>query len=992
MEFRILGSLEVSRAGRPVELAGRKQRALLAVFLLNANRVVAGDRLVEILWGDEPPATAVHTLHVHVSQLRKALKEGDSSGRITTQTAGYRLEVDVDELDLTEFEHLVAAGRQALSQGSAGNALEAFERALRLWRGPALAELGSEPFATRERGRLEELRMTALEGRFEAELARGLHTRTITELQPLAAEHPLRQRLQAQLMLALYRSGRQAEASDVFQRLRTRLRDELGMEPGPELQALLRQILTHDSALQVAAGSAKVGNLPVQLTGFIGRKPAVAKLRRLLRDHRLVTLLGVGGVGKTRLALEAASELAGEEHALVWFVDFSSLFDPALLPDTIAATLGITQNASEPIRVTLLERLSVEPALLVLDNCEHLAAGCADTVLELLQGTTSTRFLVTSRQPLQVSGEVTWPVPPMTLPAAGGASIRDALRESEAVQLFDARARAVDIDFSVGAENVEAVVNICRRLDGIPLAIELAAALVRGMSPAEIDDRLGDQFALLSESATAGAPRHRSLGTTLDWSHQMLSERQRILFRRLAIFAGSFDLAAPEAVCRDEVLTRPEIAKILLQLVDRSLVVREGHLNGRTRYRLLETVRAYAREKLHESGERRVVAARHAEHIRDRAEAAWCAYPNTLVQHAELKADIDDIRASLEWCCAEVPALGMQVLGALGFFILNIGYHREGRDWLDKLRAAAHGKVEVPTRTLTIEARLQEAQGDYEMALATVEVALAQSRRDEDRLGEAEAQLEMGGIEINLGRYGQARSRLRKSLALFKQLGERRQIGRVLNEMGLMAWRRGHLHAAQRNFEACLVAVGSDWEAATLAVPVGNLGAVTFDLGDLVRSRSLTEQSLGVAREHGMRPTIAATLGTLGDIELTTGDHAAASRCYSEALELAAELGFGDLVIENMEGLAVVAHVRGDGVAAMRLLGAAAASRARLQLRRKPAREIQVERVAMQEKEAARDSAETDWQLGAALETRDAVRYALGLQGTESAPASALQS
>jgi predicted ATPase/DNA-binding SARP family transcriptional activator len=970
MEFRLLGPLEVSCAGKPVELGGHKQRALLVVLVLNANRVVATDRLVELLWADEPPTTAIHALHVHVSQLRKALKAAGSSARIGTHPAGYQLEVDPDELDITRFEHLVVTGRQALTRNSAQTALAAFDRALNLWRSPALAEFRSEPFAAGERARLEELRISAHEGRFDALLALGLHAKTVVELQSVAAEHPLRQGLQAQLMLALYRSGRQAEASDVFQRLLSRLRDELSMEPGPDLQMLLRQILTHDSALQVAPGSAKVGNLPIQLTDFIGRRQAVAKVRRLLGEHRLVTLLGVGGVGKTRLALEVASQLAAEGLTGVWLVDLSSVLDPARVPDAIAASLGLALQGSMSTRAILVERLSTEPAFLVLDNCEHLVASCAEIVQELLQQTGATRVLATSRQPLQVPGEVTWPVPPLTLPTTGGVFAPDAVRESEALQLFEARARSADTDFELTSENVGAVGSICRGLDGIPLAIELAAAMVRGMSPAEISDRLTDRF----------GPRQRALTGALDWSHQLLSERQQRLFRRLAIFAGSFDLASVEAVCADELIPRSEVADTLLQLVDRSLVARDGETNNRSRYRFLETVRSYAREKLNASGEERNIAATHVAHHRDRAESVWSAYPDTVRAHAELHADIDDFRAAIDWCTSEAPELGMEILGALGYFFLSLGYHREGLEWLHKLRTASGPGGQVPTRTLIIEARMLEVQGDYDAALVAVEVALAQSRRDEDRSYEAEAQLEMGGIEINLGRYGRASARLKRSLALFMQLGERQHAGRVLNELGLMAWRRGRLRAGQRHFEASIAAADRNWDPANLAIPIGNLGAIAFELGELERARSLTEQALGLARRHGMRPTVVAALGTLGDIERKAGDPAAAKRNYSEALDLAAVLGLGDLVIENIEGIALVAHAQGLGARALRLLAAATASRSRLQLPGRPARDFQLDEVVMTERNSGGDVAEADWRLGSGLAIRDAVRYALELQ------------
>ena len=975
-----MGPLEVSCAGRPVQLGGHKQRALLVALVLNANRVVATNRLVEMLWGDEAPTTAVHALHVYLSQLRKALKAAGSRPRIGSHAAGYKLEVDPDELDIARFEHLVVAGREALTRSSAQTALTAFDRALSLWRGPPLADFASESFAAGERARLEELRILAFEDRFDAQLALGLHAEALVELQSVSSEHPLRQRMQSQLMLALYRAGRQAEASDVFQRLRSRLREELGMEPGPELQALLRQILTHDGALQAAPGSARVSNLPIQLTGFIGRGQAVATVRRLLGQHRLVTLLGVGGVGKTRLALEVASQLAAEEPTEVWLVDLSSVLDPARVPDAIGASLGLVTQGTRSTRAIVLERLATEPALLVLDNCEHLVAGCADIVRDLLQQAGATRVLATSRQPLQVPGEVTWPVPPLTLPPAGGISNSDAVRESEAVQLFEARARSADTDFELTGENAAAVVSICRTLDGIPLAIELSAVLVRGMSPSEINDRLTDRFGLLKEGGPGAHPRQRTLAGALDSSHQLLNEPQQVLFRRLAIFAGSFNLACAESVCADDLIPRSEVASIVMQLVDRSLVARDAKMSSASRYRLLETVRSYARQKLSESGEERNVAAKHAAYHRDRAESVWNAHPNAVREHAELNADIDDLRAAINWCCSAAPELGMEMLGALGYFILSLGYHPEALEWLNKLRTTSGPGRQVPTRTLIIEARMREVQGDFDAALAAVEVALAQSRRDEDRSSEAEAELEMGGIEINLGRYRRAGARLKKSLALFTQLGQRRHVGRVLNEMGLMAWHRGRLHAAKRYFESSIAAAGSDSELENLAIPIGNLAAIVFKLGDLDRARSLIEQALGVARLHGMRPTVVAALGTLGDIELKSGNPVAARQHYAEALDLGAVLGLGDLVIENIEGMALVAHAQGLGARALRLLAAAAASRERMQLPGKPARDLQLDEVVRSERIAGGDAAEADWRLGSALVTRDAVRYALELQ------------
>jgi DNA-binding SARP family transcriptional activator/class 3 adenylate cyclase len=474
-EFRLLGPLEARIGDRPLPLGGAKQRALLALLLLNANRVVSRERLIDELWGDNPPETAVTSVQVYVSRLRKLLPPE----ALVTRPPGYLLEVEPESLDLMRFERLLSDARQADSE----RASRLLREALQLWRGEALAEFSSEPFARVEGARLQDLRLAALEERIEADLALGRHTELIGELEQLIVEHPHRERLRAQLMLALYRSGRQAEALEEFRQARATL-DELGIEPGEQLRRLEKQILTHDRTLETPR---RRTNLPAQATPLIGRTRELAEVLELMRANRLVTLTGAGGSGKTSLALEAASRLVGEFPDGIWFVSLASLSDPELVEPTIAQAVGA--------RGELREFLRRKQLLLLLDNLEQLLPDVAPTVAAL-----EANVLATSRERLNVTAEQEYPVP--TLPLA------------DAVALFSRRARQLKPAF----EPDEHVAEIARRLDGLPLALELAAA------PRESADSGTDRRPSRTEqrhphrrsARPAGAATHASCDTRME--------------------------------------------------------------------------------------------------------------------------------------------------------------------------------------------------------------------------------------------------------------------------------------------------------------------------------------------------------------------------------------------------------------------------------------------------------------------------------------------
>ena len=627
MDFRILGPLEILEDGRAVSLGGSKVRPLLALFLIHANERLGVDQLIEALWGEHPPPTATKTVQVHVSRLRKALAAGqgeETNAVVLTRGDGYELVLDPALLDAHRFERLVTEGRSELAAGRARVAISNLEEALGMWRGRPLDDLAYESFAQNEIARLEDLHVVALEHAVDAKLALGRHSEVVAQLEGPVADHPYREGLRAQLMLALYRCDRQADALQAYQDARRVLVDELGIEPGDRLRGLERAILAQDAALappQATDGgdetlSTAPNNLPKQPTSFVGRDSEVSELLEALARTRLLTLIGTGGSGKTRLALKVATDVLGRFTHGAWWIELAPHTDPSFVGQAITSALGVRPLPGEPHLEAARRHLAGRRALVILDNCEHLLAASAAAAAALLAGCENVSVVATSRSPLGLATEVAWRVPSLSLPPEG-----EALGDSDAVRLFIDRATAARPSFPITNETTPVVARICRELDGIPLAIEFAAARRRMLSLERIAAGLADRFHLLTGGAPSALPRQQTLRASVEWSYDLLGPKERILFRRLPVFLGGFSLEAAEGVGASEDLPRPEILDLLAALIDNSLVVVEER-GSVVRYRMLETVREYALEQLVESGGSASVRARHRDFFLVLAETA----------------------------------------------------------------------------------------------------------------------------------------------------------------------------------------------------------------------------------------------------------------------------------------------------------------------------------------------------------------------------------
>ncbi|WP_199432107.1 AfsR/SARP family transcriptional regulator [Qaidamihabitans albus] len=943
MRFGVLGPLAVWTAdGREVRVPEAKVRALLANLLLREGRPVPADRLADDLWGERLPGNPLNTLQTKVSQLRRALEAVQPGARalVVYRSPGYLLRVEDEALDVRRFRALVAQAR-ACDDARARAAL--LTDALALWRGPALADFANEPFAAPAVQRLEEERLTAIEERAEARLALGEHGVLAGELGDLLPANPYRERLRALHLRALYRAGRQSEALASYAEYRRRLADELGLEPGPELAALHQAILRHDPALGGPGddGSAQLRtNLPASLTELVGRADAVREVRALLGTARLVTLTGPGGVGKTRLALETASGLAGTVRDGVFLVELAGLErhtgagsaaggDPAhRLAEAVVSALGVREAPSPGTPAALPDRLADalqgKEMVLVLDNCESLVEPVATLAARLLRAAPRLRILATSRQPLAVDGEALWAVPPLGIPARGhlepgrpAGEVLDSVRQFSAVRLFVARAASAVPGFALTEDNVHAIAAICRRLDGLPLALELAATRLRALGPHELLARLDDRFRLLATGRRDAPARQRTLRAMIDWSWELLGEAERVVLRRLAVHADGCGLAAAEAVCAGGRVAADDVLDLLARLVDRSLVVCEDHGGAGPRYRLLESVAAYCLDRLREAGEAEEVRLRHGDHYAGLAERADARLRGPEQRHWLEVLDVEaaNLRAALDTLAGHGPAgSALRLARAMAWYWFLRGRLAEARRSLRSALAVPASDTGSPS-----------ARSGAAAWLAGLDV-LAGARADAGALGAAERITDpavraralwfLGYVLGTIGDLRAAERATTHALAGFRSLGDRWGVAAALSDNAGQAMAGARLAEARRaaaESAELFRELGDRWGQLQASFALGALAQIG---GEYAVAEREHREALRMAEELGLWPEVSYQLSWLGRVAMLTGDIQGARRLHERALRLAIEHGFTPGEMYARTGIALGARREGDFAAA----------------------------------------------------------------------------
>jgi predicted ATPase/DNA-binding SARP family transcriptional activator len=878
MEVLLLGPLELRDGERRVRLPGPKQRALLALLAVNVPNAVPDERILDELWGEDLPRQPINALQQRVTELRRL----GGGALVIRRGSGYALGVAADDVDSSAFERDVAEARRAMAESDWATASDRLETALLRWRGRCLDGIGDVGFARAHSTRLEELRLAAIEDRAECELALGRHAALASELAGVVAEHPHRERLRGQLMLALYRAGRQTDALASYESARRQLRDDLGLEPGAALRALENAILRQDPALDgpavVTRGRAPATPAsrpsrhrpPVSVTHFIGRAAEQERLGVLLTEHRLVTVTGPGGAGKTRLAIEVAGRVEDDD---VWFVELAPVAPGPAVAETIADAVGASELVQRDAVVPPVERVVGHvldsPALLVLDNCEHVLADAADLVATLLAGCSRLRVLATTREPLGIPGEIQMPLGP--------------LEAHDAAELFVTRARASRPDFDA-ATAADVVHDVCGRLDRMPLAIELAAARVKALPLEHIARRLDDRFRLLTTGSRTALPRHQTLRATVEWSYDMLFDAERVVFTSVSVFAGSFDLDAATAVCATAGLDEFEVLDIIGRLVDKSLLNTRG-----SRYTMLETLRQFGCEQLEANGSAASVRAAHAEHL-----ATMLAAANRRIHSRDqidaldwVSDEHDNVRAAAAWALDHDPEIAIRIAGDVAGAWWLRGHRHEARTLLDAALEAA------PAPTTHRAAALRWA--------AQLANAVAWS----DNPGQAEREL------------AQARARAVEALEVAEAAGDRAELGQCHRQYAVALWRSSAYGAVGDPYDEARHHL---LRAKELAREAGDEWGVAFaDVVDFYaslaagppgRAEELCRRILPAVRALGERFALDRLLIAQALLAEIRGDTTTAAQIHREGIALCEEFGFEEGMRDHAAHLTALGRSR----------------------------------------------------------------------------------
>lgn len=929
LTIQLFGPLRVLVQGEPMpRVPTRAVEWLLALLVLRHGRTVDRAWLAGTLWPDSEESRALSNLRDMLVHLRKAL--GLERARVLSPTRDtLTLDLEGVEVDVVRFDRAVRNREEA-----------EFKHAVEVYTG-TLLEGCTEEWVFSERASREQACLRALETLADAAEQRQDYAEALVLFRRAESMDALSDSTQRGLMRMLTATRHTPAALYAYREYRLRLREEMNVEPDEQTVQLYQQIReqTRQAAqkrdsTRAEAPPAPVSSpqtpsppstLPHPLTALIGREQETREISEALSRSRLVTLVGGGGVGKTRLSIQVARSLASDHAQEVVFVELAALSEPQLLSTFVVTVLGIREEASpqpDYLLRALTARLSTQPVLLVLDNCEHMIEAAASLTQTLLERCPVLRILTTSRQRLGLTGEVVWRVPSLLvpdlepLPAEPAEAITAAL-VFPAIQLFVERAVSAHSTFQLTRrEEVEAVCRICRRLDGIPLAIELAAARVRSLTVEDINGKLDQRFRLLTGGSPTALPRQQTLRSLIDWSYNLLGEEERALLCRLSVFSGGWTLEAAETICTGDLVEEWEMLDLLTSLVDKSLVVAET-TGASVRYRLLETVRQYARDRLLDGGTAPIWRNRHLAFFLKLAEEleanTGSASQQELISH--LEEEHDNLRAALDWSLKEKEgSASLRLCGGLQSFWRMRGHYTEGREWCSRVLGAVEAQVRTLERAKALNTAgiLANLQGDYVSARVYHEESLDLFRELGDKRGIAGSLHGLGNVTSNQGDYTSARNHYEESLTLKRELGDRSGIGAALHNLGNVAKNQGDYASARAYYEESLGLFREIGHRQFLCNALTNLGRVAALSGDNSRASTYFEESLSIYKASRDRHGIATSMIHLGNLAHSQSDSARAQTYYEESLILYREMADRSGIGSALNNLGGVAYQRED--------------------------------------------------------------------------------
>jgi non-specific serine/threonine protein kinase len=909
--------MRIERDHAQIRLPRRKVEALVAYLLLHPEQHTR-DHLATLFWGDSSDDQARHSLRTALATVRQ-------------QVSPDLLYTDRDHVQLNPAYPLWVDLHQllALESGLDHSGADLLQAKLALWQGELLDGFYDEWIAAERehyRTRLLKLFLQIT----QSLRAASEYAQAIAVAQRVLAFEPSNEHAHQHLMFCYVASGDRPAALRQYEQCTRALRDDLDAPPMPETTALYEWIKQYDG--EEPAAASKITNLPIPLTSFVGRTRETAEVKRLLSQSRtgqgrpageqpsavrLLTLTGAGGNGKTRLAIQAATDLIDSYAGGVWWVELAALTDGDFVARALAKTLGVRETSGEELLRTVVKSVGKKQMLLVIDNCEHLIEPCAHVAATLLSRCPNLQILATSREPLNIAGEMLWQVPTFTAPDPAKLTLVDLLMQFESLRLFVERAAAVQAGFTLTPDNAQAVAEICRRLDGIPLAIELAAARVRVLSVEQIaaylTGALGARFDLLTQGSRAAMPRHQTLRATIDWSYDLLDEPERALFRQAAVFHGGFALEALERIVNfgpEAPFTPgnrpgriPPVLHLLSQLVDKSLLIVEAHA-GQNRYRMLETLREYALDQSPGPDALQQAQLRHARYYLDLAEQAapQLVGPEQGSWMARLETEHDNLRTALAFLIAEGgraaaiahadAGLALRLATALHRFWEFRGYVTEGRAWLDQaLALRSLASLEETAKALNAAGWLAFRQGELVQARPLLEEAQRLFEHMEDEYGIADVQQLLATIDMDEGEYSSAQKRLDQSLNLSRALGDTRGIALALSRLGNLAWDMDRFEETRAYHRESLQLYQSMGNQLSVAFELLALGNAERMLGDLVAARSHFDECLRIAQSLSLKGLTGAMFKSMGMLEFKQGDYARARHYGEEALSIFREVG-----------------------------------------------------------------------------------------------------